>query len=124
MRVENAQRVSGEVAKNWDHREVMDATTNHVLSYAGVRCRVLGTFYVGEHDADDAARAVRPFLRLGSEQLLPQPRVEGVQAPGSYSAEDRELPRPAPAYGLPYGDPRTGRCCPLRVDQPSFPAHR
>jgi DNA helicase HerA-like ATPase len=48
VRVENAQRVSGEVAKNWDHREVMDATTNHVLSYAGVRCRVLGTFYVAE----------------------------------------------------------------------------
>ncbi len=46
VRVENAQRVSGEVAVNWDEREVMDATTHHLLSFAGVRCRVLGTFYM------------------------------------------------------------------------------
>ena len=48
VRVENAQRVSGELEKFWDQREVMDPTTHHLLSYAGVRCRVLGTFYVSE----------------------------------------------------------------------------
>ena len=47
VRVENAQRVSGEVAVNWDDRAVMDATTHNLLSYAGVRCRVIGTFYMG-----------------------------------------------------------------------------
>jgi hypothetical protein len=46
VRVENAQRVSGEIDKTWDHRDVMDPTTNNLLSYAGIRCRVLGTFYV------------------------------------------------------------------------------
>src|SRR5262245_8934020 len=46
VRVENAQRVSGEVGMNWDDRAVMDATTHHLLSYAGVRCRVIGTFYL------------------------------------------------------------------------------
>jgi hypothetical protein len=46
VRVENAQRVSGEVALNWDDRAVMDATTHNLLSYAGVRCRVIGTFYM------------------------------------------------------------------------------
>lgn len=46
VRVESAQRVSGEVEKHWDDRAVMDATTHNILSYAGVRCRVLGTFYV------------------------------------------------------------------------------
>ena len=65
VRVENAQRVSGEVAKNWDHREVMDATTNHVLSYAGVRCRVLGTFYVTER-RDDGEPAEH-VLAFGSD---------------------------------------------------------
>ena len=65
VRVENAQRVSGEVDKNWDHREVMDATTNHVLSYAGVRCRVLGTFYVAERH-DDGGR-VEHVLAFGSD---------------------------------------------------------
>ncbi|MDP1694178.1 MAG: DUF87 domain-containing protein [Candidatus Woesearchaeota archaeon] len=48
VRVENAQRVSGELDKTWDHKDVMDATTNNILSYAGVRCRVLGTFYVAD----------------------------------------------------------------------------
>ena len=46
VRVENAQRVSGELEKTFDHRDVMDPTTNNLLGYAGVRCRVLGTFYV------------------------------------------------------------------------------
>jgi DNA helicase HerA-like ATPase len=46
VRVETAQRVSGDSERSWDDRNVMDATTHHLLSYAGVRCRVLGTFYV------------------------------------------------------------------------------
>ncbi|MDA8079039.1 MAG: DUF87 domain-containing protein [Nitrospiraceae bacterium] len=54
VRVENAQKVSGEVGVNWDDRTVMDATTHHLLSYAGVRCRVIGTFYMANL-GDDAA---------------------------------------------------------------------
>jgi DNA helicase HerA-like ATPase len=55
IRVENAQRVSGDLDKTWDHQEVMDATTANLLSYAGVRCRVLGTYYVaGISDDEDA----------------------------------------------------------------------
>src|SRR6266403_3677288 len=46
VRVENAQRVSGELDKTFDHRDVMDPTTNNLLGYAGVRCRVIGTFYI------------------------------------------------------------------------------
>jgi DNA helicase HerA-like ATPase len=46
VRVENAQRVSGELEKTFDHKDVMDATTNQLLGFAGVRCRVLGTYYV------------------------------------------------------------------------------
>lgn len=52
VRVENAQRVSGEVGVNWDDRTVMDATTHHLLSYAGVRCRVIGTFYMADLGTD------------------------------------------------------------------------
>jgi len=51
VRVENAQRVSGEIGKNWDDREVMDPTTYHLLSYAGIRCRVMGTYYISEFQA-------------------------------------------------------------------------
>lgn len=46
VRVETAQRVSGDASRSWDDRDIMDPTTHHLLSYAGVRCRVLGTFYI------------------------------------------------------------------------------
>jgi hypothetical protein len=32
----------------------MDATTHHLLSFAGVRCRVIGTFYMADFGADGA----------------------------------------------------------------------
>ncbi|MGH9891421.1 MAG: ATP-binding protein [bacterium] len=53
VRVETAQRVSGEIDKDWDDRAVMDPTTHNILSYAGVRCRVLGTFYVTNIGSDE-----------------------------------------------------------------------
>jgi hypothetical protein len=55
VRVENAQRVSGEVGTNWDDRTVMDATTHNLLSYAGIRCRVIGTFYMTDLGNDSAS---------------------------------------------------------------------
>lgn len=54
VRVETAQRVSGEVARHWDDRAVMDPMTHNLLSYAGVRCRVLGTYYMANTGTDDA----------------------------------------------------------------------
>jgi len=54
VRVETAQRVSGEVDKHWDDRTVMDPTTHNILSYAGLRCRVLGTFYIAQGSSDDS----------------------------------------------------------------------
>jgi len=53
VRVETAQRVSGEVDRHWDDRAVMDPTTHNLLSYAGVRCRVLGTYYVVDTNSDN-----------------------------------------------------------------------
>ena len=53
VRVENAQRVSGELEKTWDHQDVMDPTTNHLMSYAGVRCRVIGTFYIADLSTEE-----------------------------------------------------------------------
>lgn len=72
VRVENAQQVSGELDKNWDQRGVMDEFTNHLLSYAGVRCRVLGTFYIADlHENDGPHRngtaPTRYRLTFGSD---------------------------------------------------------
>lgn len=46
IRVESAQRVSGTYDEHWDGTGAMDAQTSHLLSFAGVKCRVLGTFYL------------------------------------------------------------------------------
>lgn len=48
VRVETAQRVSGDLDKFWDQRGSMDPQTAQLLGYAGVSCRVLGTFFVPE----------------------------------------------------------------------------
>ena len=34
----------------------MDPTTHHLLSYAGVRCRVLGTFYIANMNEGEGGR--------------------------------------------------------------------
>ncbi len=52
VRVETAKRVSGEVERHWDNKDVMDAQTAQLLGYAGVKCRVLGTFYVNDYGTE------------------------------------------------------------------------
>jgi hypothetical protein len=46
VRVEVSQKVSGETDIHWDDNKNMDAGTHHLLSFAGVKCRVLGTFFI------------------------------------------------------------------------------
>lgn len=55
IRVETAQRVSGEMEKHWDI-DGMDPYTRNHLSYAGVKCRVIGTFFLvkRQHDNPDS----------------------------------------------------------------------
>ncbi len=60
IRVESAQRVSGEIDKNWDDPAAMDARTNYLLSFAGVECRVIGTFFLDE-DPDNSSRLIKRF---------------------------------------------------------------
>ena len=51
IRVEAGQRATGEDI-HWDDPKTMDASTHQLLSYAGVKCRVIGTFFL-EHDPDN-----------------------------------------------------------------------
>jgi len=46
IRVETAQRVSGETDVHWDSDKAMDARTRVHLGYAGVQCRIIGTFFL------------------------------------------------------------------------------
>ncbi|WP_201547017.1 helicase HerA domain-containing protein [Psychrobacter lutiphocae] len=51
IRVQTAQRVSGEEI-HWDEQGVMDAKTRNYLSYAGISCRIIGTFYFDESSSE------------------------------------------------------------------------
>lgn len=64
IRVEVGQRVAG-TATNWDTAEAMDAITANLLSFAGVECRVVGTFFL--HDGKDASGKPTLDLRFGSD---------------------------------------------------------
>lgn len=65
IRAEVASRVSGETGTHWDESAVMDAKTNQFLSFAGVKCRVIGTFYL--EDAPNSQGAGNLILRFGSD---------------------------------------------------------
>jgi len=64
IRVETAQRVSGEPEKHWDSDGVMDAKTRVLLGYAGVECRIIGTFFLEENVNNTEASLV---LKFGSD---------------------------------------------------------
>jgi hypothetical protein len=64
VRIETAQRISGEADKNWDEKETMDLKTKHIFSYAGIACRIIGTFFLEEDDAKSDA-GLR--LKFGSD---------------------------------------------------------
>lgn len=64
IRFESAQRQSGE-KKHWDEAGAMDGTTAHLLSFAAVKCRVIGTFYLDKRLED--AQEDDIVLRFGSD---------------------------------------------------------
>jgi hypothetical protein len=64
IRVETAQRVSGETDKHWDNAGSMDSRTKYYLSFAGVQCRIIGTFFLEENIQNSEA----PLnLKFGSD---------------------------------------------------------
>lgn len=60
LRADAAQRASGEEA-HWDDDKIMDGYTRNQTSYAGVRCRIIGTFYL------DELQEGRLVLKFGSD---------------------------------------------------------
>ena len=63
IRIETAQRVSGEGDKLWDVT-AMDARTKNLFDFAGLQCRIIGTFFLDE----DPQNSEAPLsLRFGSD---------------------------------------------------------
>lgn len=50
IRSETAQRISGDTDKHWDSDGSMDTRTRVYLGYAGIKCRIIGTFYLDKHN--------------------------------------------------------------------------
>ena len=50
IRVETAQRISGEIDVNWDSDGIMDPKTRVYLGYAAISCRIIGTFFLDKND--------------------------------------------------------------------------
>ncbi len=65
VRVETAQRVSGDVETHWDEPDTMDPATHNLLSFAGVKCRVIGTFYLANIPGPDSED--RLVLKFGGD---------------------------------------------------------
>jgi hypothetical protein len=64
IRVETAQRISGETEKHWDDAGSMDLRTKNILGFAGIQCRIIGTFFLEENGNDEEA----PLnLKFGSD---------------------------------------------------------
>jgi hypothetical protein len=64
IRVETAQRISGETEKHWDDAGSMDLRTKNILGFAGVQCRIIGTFFLEENGQNGEA----PLnLKFGSD---------------------------------------------------------
>jgi len=69
IRIQSAQNVTGYLDQHWDGRTGMDMVTHHLLSYAGVRCRVIGTFYLTQaaENPDDGTKHPPLVLQFGSD---------------------------------------------------------
>lgn len=65
IRVETAQRVSGDTMIHWDGEGIMDTKTRVYLGYAGVQCRIIGTFYFDEPIGEKEKGQLR--LKFGSD---------------------------------------------------------
>ena len=65
IRVETAQRVSGDTMIHWDGEGIMDTKTRVYLGYAGVQCRIIGTFYFDEPIGEKGKGQLR--LKFGSD---------------------------------------------------------
>ena len=57
LRMSAAREAAGRREDHWDHESVMDIDTNNYLSFAGLRCKTVGTFYLDGSGPEDLALA-------------------------------------------------------------------
>ncbi|MCK5136989.1 MAG: DUF87 domain-containing protein [Bacteroidales bacterium] len=65
IRVETARRVSGDTDIHWDGDGIMDTKTRVYLGYAGLQCRIIGTFFLDEPSGENGNGLLH--LKFGSD---------------------------------------------------------
>ena len=65
IRVELSRRVSGDPSLNWEDEGIMDPETSNLLSFAGIKCRVIGTFYITRQNSP--GQTPQSTLSFGSD---------------------------------------------------------
>ena len=104
VRVQAAQQVPGPKEEHWDSSKVMDFNTADLLNYAGVRCRVIGTFY---SDPSEAGEDKPLRLRFGADisNYYPNQGLK-VYKPNSNALEQIVNYREAASVGVNIGKVR------------------
>lgn len=65
IRVQSAERSTGPDESNWDDEAYMDEHTNQLLSYAGIKCKIIGTFYLEKKSVISSEDELK--LKFGSD---------------------------------------------------------
>lgn len=111
VRIESAKKATGEPV-HWDAPENMDAHTAHLLSFAGVKCRVIGTFYVEPYEVDGKKTLT---LKFGSDisNYYPnqglkvyKPNADALRKIANYRDPERVLNHPLAKYEVAVGHVR------------------
>ena len=66
VRVETAQQVTGELDRHWDDQRAMDYQTAFIYGFSGIKCRVIGTFFLDTPSGQPADEANFSW-RFGSD---------------------------------------------------------
>ncbi len=112
LRVEAAQRVTG-TEQTWDSPENIDAFTFNTLGFAGLKCRILGTFYVVKKK-DKAGKEIHT-LQFGSDisnfysnaaLTAYKPNGDGLSVIANYLDPELSFDPELVAYRVPIGNVR------------------
>jgi hypothetical protein len=109
IRVETAQRVSGELTTYWDSDGVMDAKTKVYLGYAAVQCRIIGTFYF---DKDDVSGSLNMKFGCDISNYYPNRGLKVYKPTGAALARIINFVDPV---NLQDHEERYGRTKPVRI---------
>jgi hypothetical protein len=71
VRSETARRAIGSDTPHWDAKDFMDGYTRYQLSFAGLACEVVGTFYLGQNDKEGSTEPLKLYFGTDINNFYP-----------------------------------------------------